>query len=98
LESVCKNRWIKITKGSKVAYAQWEDVGPFEEDDFNYVFGNSLLKNKINNNAGLDVSPAVRDYLNLQDIDSVNWQFVNFSDVPEGPWKTTITSSQIFWE
>jgi hypothetical protein len=98
LESICKNQWIRIIKENNTAYAQWEDAGPFGEDDFNYVFGNSLPKSKINNNAGLDVSPAVHDYLNLQDIDSVSWQFVNFSDVPEGPWKATITSSQISWE
>lgn len=97
LESMCKNQWIKITKGNKTAYAQWEDVGPFEEDDFNYIFGNSTPKNKENNHAGLDVSPAVHDFLGLEDIDKVNWQFVNFSEVPEGSWKTKITTSQIFW-
>jgi hypothetical protein len=96
-QSICKNQWIKITKDNKVVYAQWEDVGPFNEDDVNYVFGSSKPENKINNNAGLDVSPAVHDYLNLQDIDSIDWQFVNFSDVPEGPWKQIITSSQVFW-
>ena len=97
-ESICKNRWIKITKGNLTAYAQWEDVGPFNENDVNYVFGNSEPENKINNNAGLDVSPAVHDYLNLEDIDVVDWQFVDFSDVPEGPWKEIITTSQIFWD
>ncbi len=98
LESMCKNRWIKIIKGENIAYAQWEDAGPFGEDDFDYVFGGNLPKNKINNNAGLDVSPSVMDYLKLGDIDSVSWQFVDFSEVPDGAWKTTITSSQIFWE
>ena len=29
-ESMCKNRWIKITKNGKTAYAQWEDAGPFD--------------------------------------------------------------------
>jgi hypothetical protein len=98
LESMCKNRWIKIIKGSNTAYAQWEDAGPFEEDDFNYVFGESLPKNQINYNDGLDFSPAVRDYLNLEDTDTISWQFVDSSEVPNGPWKTTITSSQVFWE
>jgi endo-alpha-1,4-polygalactosaminidase (GH114 family) len=95
--SICKNRWIKITKGTYIAYAQWEDVGPFGEDDREYVFGNSKPKNQINNNAGLDISPAVRDYLNLNDIDTVNWEFVNNNDVPEGPWKDIITKSNINW-
>ncbi len=96
-QSICKNRWIKITKGEKIAYAQWEDVGPFGEDDQEYVFGNSSPKNQINNSAGLDVSPAVRDYLNLNDIDTVNWKFVNYTDVPDGPWRDIITDSNINW-
>jgi len=98
LESMCKNRWIKIIRGKKVAYAQWEDVGPFGEDDAQYVFGLQMPKNKINNNAGIDVSPAVRDYLGLNDIDKVNWQFVDSSSVPDGPWKELITNSQIDWK
>jgi hypothetical protein len=76
--------------------AQWEDVGPFEEDDVDYVFGESKPKNTINN-AGLDVSPAVRDYLGLEDIDIIDWQFVDFKDVPDGPWTEIITRSQISW-
>jgi len=93
-ESMCKNRWIKIIKGSKTAFAQWEDVGPFNIDDYNYVFGNEQPQNKFNN-AGLDVSPAVKDFLGLTGLDSVSWQFVDFKDVSDGPWKNIITSSQI---
>lgn len=91
--SMLKNQWIKITKNGKSAYAQWEDVGPFGEDDKNYVFGNSSPKSKENNNAGLDVSPAVKDYLGLDGESKVDWQFVKESDVPNGPWKETITTS-----
>jgi len=97
-ESMCKNQWIKITNGNTVAYAQWEDVGPFEENDAAYVFGTARPRNKINNNAGLDVSPAVAQYLSLEDIDSVDWQFVSAADVPDGPWKQVVTTSQIDWE
>lgn len=92
-ESMCKNRWIKIVKGDRAAYAQWEDVGPFQTDDATYVFGKSKPKNDINKNAGLDVSPAVRDYLNLEGLDVVDWQFVAEKDAPDGPWKETITTS-----
>lgn len=95
--SVCKNQWVKITKGDKVAYAQWEDVGPFNENDKNYVFGNAQPKSKTNDHAGIDVSPSVHDYLDLGDIDKVDWQFVNIQDVPDGPWKKIITTSQIYW-
>ncbi len=95
--SVCKNRWVKITKMNSTAYAQWEDVGPFGEDDKDYVFGHSLPKNQVNAGAGIDVSPAVRDYLDLDDIDTVDWQFVDYSDVPNGPWKNIITTSNVNW-
>lgn len=97
-ESVLKNQWIKIIKDDKVVYAQWEDVGPFKEDDAAYVFGTAEPKSKTNKHAGLDVSPAVHDMLGLSDIDTIDWQFVDPDQVPDGPWKTTITSSQINWK
>lgn len=97
-ESMCKNHWIKIIHGNKVAYAQWEDAGPFGEDDKSYVFGSSKPNCKKNENVGLDVSPAVKDYLGLDDIDKTDWQFIDENNVPSGPWKQTITISQIFWQ
>jgi hypothetical protein len=97
-ESMCKNRWIEIVKGENAAYAQWEDSGPFGEDDASYVFGRSKPKNDLNDHAGLDVSPAVRDYLNLDDIDTVDWRFLDPGEVPEGPWKEIVTDSQVCWE
>ena len=30
--------------------------------------------------------PAVRDYLGMQDTDVTDWRFVEFSEVPHGPW------------
>lgn len=96
-KSTCKNRWIKIVKGDSVAYAQWEDVGPFGENDVDYVFGTSTPQNQINNSAGLDVSPTLRDYLHLNDIDTVSWTFVDEGDVEDGPWKDIVTTSGINW-
>ncbi len=93
-ESMCKNTWIQIVNGNKVAFAQWEDVGPFESDDSQYVFGTADPLNKIND-AGLDLSPAVTDFLGLSGLNKVSWQFVEFKDVPDGPWKDIITTSQI---
>jgi hypothetical protein len=52
------------------------------------VFGNERPKPNLNKGAGLDVSPAVRDYLGLKPTDVTNWRFVNFSEVPRGPWST----------
>jgi len=84
--SVCKGRWIAIRKGNKIAYAQWEDAGPFRTDHWQYVFGNERPKPNLNKGAGLDVSPAVRDYLGINETDVTDWQFVDFKDVPRGPW------------
>jgi hypothetical protein len=84
--SVCKGRWVAIRKGNRTVYAQWEDAGPFRTDHWEYVFGNERPKPNLNRGAGLDVSPAVRDYLGLQETDVTDWKFVEFAEVPPGPW------------
>lgn len=84
--SVCKGRWVAIRKGDRIAYAQWEDAGPFRTDHWQYVFGNERPKPNLNKGAGLDVSPAVRDYLGLKQTDVTDWQFINSNGVPRGPW------------
>jgi len=86
--STCKDRWVAIRKGHRIAYAQWEDAGPFRTDNWQYVFGNERPKPNLNKGAGLDVSPAVRDYLGLKPTDVTDWRFVEFSEVPRGPWST----------
>jgi len=86
--STCKDHWIAIRKGNRVAYAQWEDAGPFRTDHWQYVFGNERPKPNLNKGAGLDVSPAVRDYLGLKPTDVTDWRFVDFKEVPRGPWST----------
>jgi hypothetical protein len=86
--STCKGRWVAIRKGNRVAYAQWEDAGPFRTDHWQYVFGNERPKPNLNKGAGLDVSPAVRDYLRLNETDVTDWKFVEFNEVPRGPWST----------
>lgn len=86
--SVCKDRWVAIRKGTRTCYAQWEDCGPFREDHFQYVFQNERPKPNVNRGAGLDVSPAVRDYLGLSAIDVTDWQFVEVRDVAPGPWRS----------
>ena len=84
--STCKDRWVAIQKGNRTVYAQWEDAGPFRTDHWQYVFGNERPKPNLNKGAGLDVSPAVRDYLGLNETDVTDWKFVEFSEVPRGPW------------
>ena len=85
-KSVCKGRWIAIRKGDRVCYAQWEDAGPFTTNDADYVFGNARPKPNPNHDAGLDVSPAVRDYLGLDGQDMTDWKFVEVDEIPLGPW------------
>jgi len=84
--SVCKGRWIAIRRGDRVCYAQWEDAGPFRTDHAGYVFGNERPEPNLNKGAGLDVSPAVRDFLGMDDTDVTDWKFVDFADIPAGPW------------
>ena len=86
--STCKDRWVAIRKGNRTAYAQWEDAGPFRTDHWQYVFGTDRPKPNLNKGAGLDVSPAVRDYLGLKQTDVTDWRFVDLSEVPRGPWST----------
>jgi cysteinyl-tRNA synthetase, unknown class len=35
-DSAVKNRWLTIVSPTATCYAQWEDVGPFREDDARY--------------------------------------------------------------
>jgi hypothetical protein len=86
-QSVCRDRWIRVrNRQGKDCYAQWSDCGPFRTDHYKYVFGDERPKPNLNQGAGLDISPAVRDYLGLAGTDVTNWQFVDFKDVPRGPW------------
>ena len=85
-KSVLKGRWVAIKRGGRIAYAQWEDCGPFRTDHWQYVFGNQRPLPNLNQGAGLDVSPAVRDYLFMGGKDVCDWKFVEARDVPAGPW------------
>jgi hypothetical protein len=85
-QSLCKGRWIAIRYGDKVCYAQWEDAGPFRTDHWQYVFGYERPRPNLNGGAGLDISPATRDYLGMKGTDVTDWKFVDFDEVPSGPW------------
>jgi hypothetical protein len=85
-QSVLKGRWVAVRKGNRTCYAQWEDVGPFRSDHWEYVFGDDRPRPNLNGGAGLDVSPAIRDYLQLGDSERTDWRFVDFREVPPGPW------------
>jgi hypothetical protein len=86
-KTVLKGKWVQIYHGGKSCYAQWEDCGPWVTDDYNYVFGNSRPKNRSNKGAAIDISPSVRDYLDLKSGEKCHWRFVEDAQVPYGPWK-----------
>lgn len=103
-ESMLKNRWLKISREGVTCYGQWEDAGPYVYDDAKYVFGHNDArpKSKQANNAGMDVSPALRDCLKFigknNDSNKVSWQFIEAADVPAGPWKNIVTTRGTFWK
>jgi hypothetical protein len=87
-----RNRWIEVRYKGKSCYAQWQDVGPHGEDDFDWVFGSAAKpKNRNGMKAGLDISPAAAQYLGIKDSAHTEWRFVDAADVPDGPWKTIVT-------
>ena len=86
-ESVCRGTWVQIYYQGRYCFAQWEDCGPFCTDDWKYVFLGARPKNHANKAAGIDISPAVRDYLGIKGgMATVHWRFVDFHRVPGGPW------------
>lgn len=90
--SALKNRWLMIRSAERVCYGQWEDVGPYREDDAAYVFGSAPPANRIAPDAGLDVSPALRDCLHLDGgLGRTAWRFIEASDVPPGAWSRIVT-------
>ncbi len=91
--SWCKNAWVSVSCNGKTAYGQWEDAGPNGEDDFAYVFGSAQPANQFGVKAGLDVSPAIRDYVGLGDVGRCTWKFIASDSVPEGPWKQIVTTT-----
>ena len=87
-KTVLRGTWVAIRYGNRVCYAQWEDCGPFVTDDYDYVFGNARPKNTSNKNAGIDISPAVRDYLGMGSSGKCDWRFVDLNEIPQGPWRS----------
>ncbi len=96
-KSVLKNTWIEVRYFDQTCYAQWQDVGPFETDDFDYVFGEEPPQNQLGVKAGLDLSPAMRDCLKMTTNDRVGWKFVEGEEVPAGPWTEIITTRSVSW-
>jgi hypothetical protein len=49
------------------------------------VFGQEAPRPNRNQNVGIDLSPAVRDFLGLRSGELVEWRFTHDLEVPEGP-------------
>lgn len=85
--SACKDRWVWIKNAQgRSCFAQWEDVGPLRYDHAEYVFGDE--RPDTYTRAGLDVSPAVAQYLGIDGNSRAitSWRFVDDEDVPPGAW------------
>ncbi|MQA07577.1 MAG: hypothetical protein GEU98_03315 [Pseudonocardiaceae bacterium] len=99
--SFMKNRWVEITRDGRTCYGQIQDAGPGEYRDAEYVFGSDDVRpaNERYGGAGMDVSPALNGCLGFSELngknDRVDWRFVDDVDVPDGPWKTLITTRQV---
>jgi hypothetical protein len=94
LDPLLKNRWVEVRRDGLSCFAQWQDVGPCNEDDFGFVFGDALKPlNTFDAKAGLDVSPAVWHYLGMRNNGPAGWRFVEAAAVPAGPWTEIIISS-----
>lgn len=104
--SIMKNRWVKIWRKAGdttyTAYGQIADAGPYAYNDAAYVFGthDERPRSRRAKNAGMDVSPALRDYLRFDGINNadnhVDWQFVEREDVPTGPWTEIETTRPVY--
>ena len=94
-DSAFKNKWVEVRYEGESCFGQWEDVGPFETDDREYVLGGAEPKNKQGVGAGLDVSPAMRDCLGLSGVGLTDWRLVDEWQVPEGPWREIVTTSPV---
>jgi hypothetical protein len=91
-EPLTKNRWVEVRYKGKSCFAQWQDVGPSEVDDFDWVFGSAAKpKNTFGLKAGLDISPAAASYLGIEESARTEWRFVDAAEVPSGPWKEIVT-------
>jgi hypothetical protein len=94
-QSIVKNRWVRVSAGARVVYAQWEDAGPFGDDDFGSVFGTGSPEGQLDPPAGIGLSPALEQGLGLTGPSPVDWQFVDDRDVPPGPWFVVVTTTGV---
>ncbi|MFO0663189.1 MAG: hypothetical protein U0174_04520 [Polyangiaceae bacterium] len=89
--SLVKDRWVEVSNGDRHCFGQWEDVGPYLENDEAYVFGGARPANNTDPSAGIDLSPAMATCLCIDGLGTVTWRFMDEADVPPGPWLQVVT-------
>lgn len=89
--SAVRHRWVEVSRGDRRCYGQWEDVGPYLEDDAAYVFGGAPPRNEIAPGAGIDLSPAMATCAGVDGVAEVAWRFIDRADVPPGPWLARVS-------
>lgn len=92
--TILKDRWVEVSAKGRSCFGQWEDVGPFETDDIEYVFGEAGKPlNREGVKAGIDLSPAMRDCLGISGVAEVRWRHAERDNVPAGPWLDIVTGA-----
>jgi hypothetical protein len=94
VRSELKDRWVEVRAGGRSCFCQVADVGPWRTDDREYVLGEARPRAEAEGKAGIDLSPAVRDYLGLSGKDLVDWCWAAPERVPAGPWKQVVTGAR----
>ena len=75
----------------KSCFAQWEDVGPNNEKDWDWVFGTAEQPlSSFNNYAGLDLSPLALDIWAWRTTTIRSGEHYSGTP-PEGPWLKIVT-------
>jgi hypothetical protein len=77
-------RFVRLRHGEKTALAVVLDVGPWNEHDDSYVFGDSRpaaesgtdTRGRTTNGAGIDLGELVWHQLGMTDNSDIDWEFL----------------------
>ena len=93
-KSVLKGRWVAIHHAGQNLFRPVGGLRSIPDRPLAVCLwkqsGGSIIdrpRPNLNRGAGLDISPAARDYLRMEKNDICDWKFVDSTSVPDGPWK-----------